>query len=98
MRWLEFYKELTTVMYNVRTHVFSTTINATDMKNCTVKITRYSYTFYYIFVKKSHENFYFLSGIIKDSRKSKQISHIAYIFTFRYAFNLTDIYARFLPK
>ena len=26
------YKELTTVMYNVRTHVFSTTINATDMK------------------------------------------------------------------
>ena len=31
MRWLEFYKELTTVMYNVRNACFfPTTINATD--------------------------------------------------------------------
>ena len=44
------YRELTTVMYNVRTHVFPQLLMLQTWKLHS-KITRYSYTFYYIFWK-----------------------------------------------
>ena len=44
------YKELTTVMYNVRTHVFLQVLMLQIWKFHS-KITRYSYTFHYIFLR-----------------------------------------------
>ena len=75
---------------------------ATDIENCTVlnsvDALDSSYTFVLIiFCVRIPWKLLFLyastHSIIAENHQ--QINHITYIFTFRYAFNLTEIYARF---
>ena len=89
------YKELTTVMYNVRTHVFPQLLMLQTWKLHST-ITQYSYTFYYILLKIPWK-LLFLYASLKIAENSTNQPYNLYIYIpicFQFDRNLCKV----LPK